>query len=97
MPNLIEFSLTFIQEKSKGAFIKKFLRKVLTMKYIKRIYIDIEKESKDYYKIKELKKIFPDINFNIFYEIKIFKPKGLLPNLPGLSNLQNISDTCTPS
>ena len=88
MPNLIEFSLYYSTSVNINAeLLKRFIRKILTMKFIKRINInitkddpkekDIEPSIKKYekYSKNKLKKIFPDINFDNFYEINICKFK----------------------
>ena len=75
MPNLIDFSLNCTPDKIDIEFLKKFIRKILLMKFIKRINIKIAKDNYERYSKKELIKIFPDINFDNFYEINIKKFK----------------------
>ena len=75
MPNLIDFSLNCTPDKIDIEFLIKFIRKILLMKFIKRINIKIAKDNYERYSKKELIKIFPDINFDNFYEINIKKFK----------------------
>ena len=72
MPYLIDFFIEFRLDDISSKFYKRFIEKVLSMKLIRIIYINIgsyfERLSKT-----ELKKIFPKINFNKFTEINIYK------------------------
>ena len=73
MPNLINFKLICKPKDISGKFHKAFLKKILSMKYIKRIDIKIFKYKYVNKKLsfEELMKIFPDINFYNFYEVNI--------------------------
>ena len=73
MPNLIEFSFVCSYKKPDIDFQKKFTRKVLSMKLIKRVTLGISKEYKGIYSKSELKTIFPDINLDNLYEINLRK------------------------
>ena len=76
MPNLNDFLL--INDASNNIdleLLKKFLRKLLLMKFIKRIYINLDINNNEKYSKKELKKIYTDINFDKFYKINIYKFK----------------------
>ena len=77
MPNLVYFSLFYKNDKYfNEKLYKNLINKILSMKYIKKINIDLNKESSDNYSKKELKKIFPNINFDNIYEINISKPNN---------------------
>ena len=73
MPNLINFTFICKPKEMKRKFRQQFLNKILTMKYIKRIDIQISKNRNAYKKFSkdELMKIFPDVNFHKFYEVNI--------------------------
>ena len=73
MPNLINFTFICKPKEMKRKFRQQFLNKILTMKYIKRIDIQISKNRDTYKKFSkdELMKIFPDVNFYKFYEVNI--------------------------
>ena len=73
MPNLINFTFICKPKEMKRKFRQQFLNKILTMKYIKRIDIQISKNRNVYKKFSkdELMKIFPDVNFYKFYEVNI--------------------------
>ena len=73
-PNLIDFNIYCHPSGLNEDFYKKFIKKILSMKYIKRIDINILSNCDKFYSKKELKKLFPDINFNKFYEVNIKKP-----------------------
>ena len=75
MPNLIKFC--FICDSVKG--IKKelyfeFLEKILRLKHLQEIIINIEKES-EYYSLNELKNMFSKVNLSKFKKIDIKKWK----------------------
>ena len=76
MPNLIDFHFSFfIIENISENFYKKFIKKVLTLKSIKKIFIKIKENSwgKDStYSKDALKKFFPHINFNKFHKVNIY-------------------------
>lgn len=80
MPNLIELSLVFSFKTIDENFNNLFLKKVFAMKYIRKIDIDMF----EFFSVKcsrnELKKIFPEINFEKFYIIRIYKPKNYHSN-----------------
>ena len=84
MPNLTEFYFCFLNKEKKTTNIinedlfKEFVKKILSLKSIKKIFFKIRegiwgKWGKVTYSKDELKELFPDINFNKFHEIKIFK------------------------
>ena len=72
MPNLIEFSFYCETYNIDKDFYVKFMGKILSMKFIKKINIYINKNN-DNYTINELKQIFLDIKFNKFFVININK------------------------
>ena len=76
MPNLIDFKLWCNIKEVKDEFYIRFIRKILSMKYIKNIDIIFLRENIfEYYSKKELQKIFQDINFDKYNEITIRKIK----------------------
>ena len=89
MHNLIEFSLAIKLEKNelkkeKKNFYTLFCEKVLSKKYIKKIIISLftfEIDSYFTYSRKELIKIFPKVNFNKFFEVKICKNPDNICNI----------------
>ena len=84
MPNLKEFILLCNCD-VKNEFYIEFIKKIISLKYIKIINIKLKginisiqtiklMEKYDYiYSKDELTKLFPDININKFYEIIIIK------------------------
>ena len=76
MPNLIDFKLYCDLRKDNEAIYKRFIKKILSMKYIKNIDIIFLRENIfEYYSKKELQKIFQDIIFDKYNEITIRKIK----------------------
>ena len=84
MPNLTEFYLCYLSAEKSGKIIineelfKKFVEKIARLKSIKKIYFKIREGSwgwgtDNIYSKDELKKLFPEIDFNKFHTIKIFK------------------------
>ena len=75
MPNLKYFEISGrVKNNIKDNFYKNFINKVLSLKFIKRVKINIYKDdSKEYFSKNELKEILPDINLNKFFIIKIRK------------------------
>ena len=84
MPNLTEFYLCFLDNEREGSKIideelfGEFIKKVASLKPIKKIFFKIREgkwrwDDDIIYSKDELKKLFPEINFNIFHEVKIFK------------------------
>ena len=83
MPNLIDFTLTMGMPNDnsiKDNIYKLFCEKILLLKYIKRINIHLF-PGINYYSKKELIKIYPNINFDKFYEVKIFKKGNKICNI----------------
>lgn len=60
------------KEKIDENLYKDFIRKIIHLKFIKKVEIDISYNFQEY-TIEELKILFPDANFNAFFEIKIKK------------------------
>ena len=78
MPNLktFYFSFGFFNPMNKKTLFLKAANKVLSLKSIKSIYFSIYKigeNSFQFYSKNELEVLFPNINFNTFYEINISK------------------------
>ena len=74
MPNLIDFKLKVYLKECKDDIYKNFVAKVISMKYIKKIYIAISIKDNGFFSRKELKMLFPNININKFIQIDIQKP-----------------------
>ena len=78
MPNLINFSLKVYPKKDESDKFKNiykiFVDNILSMKYIKRVNINIFGD--DYYSKNELEKIFPYCNINKLSKVKISKMQG---------------------
>ena len=74
MPNLEVFKINFKTEKiNDGNFFEDFITKILRMKFIKKVEIDLIRNKNKVYTLEELEILFPDINFNAFYEVRIKK------------------------
>ena len=75
MPNLKYFEINGrVKNNIKDIFYKNFIYKILSLKFIKKVKINIHKDdSEEYFSKNELKDIFPDINLNKFFIIKIRK------------------------
>ena len=75
MPNLKYFEINgVVKNNIKDIFYKNFIYKILSLKFIKKVKINIHKDdSEEYFSKNELKEIFPDINLNKFFIIKIRK------------------------
>ena len=76
MPNLKEFYFLFNYEKINQKYFLKFIKKVLTLKSLKKLFIIINRKvlnDKLLYTFKELNELFPKINFHKFHQIKIYK------------------------
>lgn len=71
IPNLTDFSLYCKVNEIENDFYVKFIGNILSMKFIKKVNICLNKNEK--YTINELKQIFLDIKFIKFYEINIYK------------------------
>ena len=75
MPNLKEFRLLYYSGDDVDInFFKNFVRKVLSLKLIKIIYISnnrLEYIWFDSYNYDEIKELFPDINLNKYYKISL--------------------------
>ena len=78
IPNLKNFILKCNSYNIKKLFYKDFINKILSLKYIRRIFIRVffYYWDNDIYSRKELKEIFQNINFNNIYQIKIQKNHG---------------------
>ena len=78
MPNLIDFSLKVYPKKDESDkfknIYKNFLENILSMKYIKRINMNIFGD--DIYSRNELKKIFPFCKINKLSKVNISKMQG---------------------
>ena len=73
VPNLEEFKLACsCEEKIDKNLYKDFIEKILHLKFIKKVEIGKFIGFKEY-TIEELKILFPDVNFNAFFEIIIYK------------------------
>ena len=79
MPNLKYFEISgMVKNNIKDIYYKNFINKVLSLKFIKKVKINLYKDdSKEYFSKKELKELLPDININKFFIIKIRKLKKL--------------------
>ena len=68
MPNLKYFEISgMVKNNIKDIFYKNFINKVLSLKFIKKVKINLYKDdSKEYFSKKELKELLPDININKF-------------------------------
>ena len=76
MPNLRNFSLGIrLKEDIDENYFKKFIRKTLNLRFMKGIKIDFFSHNTIYYSLKELKTLFPDVNFNRFNTVTIRKLK----------------------
>lgn len=74
MPNLINFKFECnINEDINEDFYNKFIIKILSLKFIKKIKISIEKqfEKKEIFTKEELNKLYPNINLDLLYDINI--------------------------
>ena len=81
MPNLINFSFSILYGKESKyitkIFIKSFIYKIISLKSIKNIFIQIGHnrycDENHTYSKDELKNLFPKIDFNKFHKINICK------------------------
>lgn len=80
MPNLKQFYFSFGYSEliNKRQLFLEAVKKVLSLKCIKSIYFSIYKINEkplenNFYSISKLKELFPDIEFNNFYEVKVSK------------------------
>ena len=81
MTNLVDFKLWCDIKEVNDEFYIRFIRKVLSMKYIKNIDISFIRYSNyEYYSKKELQELFPDINYDKYYYIIIQKLENGLFN-----------------
>ena len=73
MPNLEDIKI-ISNDKFKGNY-EDFINKILHLKFIRKVKIIKKKPGLAIpeYTIEELKILFPDINFNAFFEIRISK------------------------
>ena len=72
MTNLVDFKLWCNIKEVKEEFYIRFIRKILSMKYIKNIDIHfISDPDYEYYSKKELQELFPDINYDKYYDIEL--------------------------
>ena len=73
-PNLREFVLKcfYFEEKITDEFIGNFIKKLVHLRYIKKINFYSSKFEQKY-TLKELKELFPEINFDKLYDVKISK------------------------
>ena len=73
MPNLVNFKLVCKPKEISGKFRKLFLKKIFTLKYIRRIYFKILKYKyiNKQFSVEDLMEIFPEVNFKKFYDITI--------------------------
>ena len=72
MPNLIDFYFSFYCKNINEIFYKKFVKKVLSLKSIKKIFIKINYCWKNFEE-EDLKQLFSNIDFNKFQKLKIYK------------------------
>ena len=90
MPNLKEFyfSLSSIIDIDEN-FFNNFIKKVMTLSSIKKIYIEINSKSDgSLYSIDELKVLFPEIDFKKFHKIDIYKFSKIIHKIE-MKNIEN--------
>ena len=75
MPNLEDFKIIYKQKEMINVTLKDFISKILHLKFIKKIkiYEDSTINRPPEYTAEELKKLFPDINVDHIFEIRITK------------------------
>jgi len=72
MPNLTDFYFNFNCENINENFYIKFIKKVLTLKSLKKIFININNSINEYLEL-DLKQLFPEKDFNKYEKVEIFK------------------------
>ena len=73
MPNLTDFYFNFICENINENFYIKFIEKVLTLKSLKKIFININNSKFNEYLELDLKQFFPEKDFNKYEKVEIYK------------------------
>ncbi len=72
MPNLTDFYFNFNCENINENFYIKFIKKVLTLKSLKKIFININNSINEYLEL-DLKQLFPEKDFNKYEKVEIYK------------------------
>ena len=72
MPNLTDFYFNFNCENINENFYIKFIEKVLTLKSLKKIFININNSINEYLEL-DLKQLFPEKDFNKYEKVEIYK------------------------
>ena len=76
MPNLTDFYFNFNCENINENFYIKFIEKVLTLKSLKKIFININNSKFNEYLELDLKQLFPEKDFNKYEKVEIYKLGG---------------------